>query len=150
MGCRPWQLALNVRRVLHSKRIRRGRRLSRNENLLQSNGQWFNPHPWLLTFLRGSNAEQVAKDVLVRLTNEDVGPFGRITFYSMLTTALRTPLVRLPDENVAFPFNLVRIPASNDAAKAERMVVKNRVLYDRIRNAGAVLCPVSALPHVEQ
>jgi DNA-binding transcriptional LysR family regulator len=28
----------------------------------------------------------------------------------------------LPDESVAFPFNLLRIPASNDAAKVEEMV----------------------------
>ena len=64
----------------------------------------------------------------------------------MLTTPLRTPLVRLPDESVAFPFNLIRMPASNDTAKVEQMVAGNRVLYDRIRNAGLVLYPVSALP----
>jgi hypothetical protein len=48
----------------------------RLENLLRSNGQWFHPHPWLLTFLPGSNAEQVAGEILDELTNEDVGPFG--------------------------------------------------------------------------
>ena len=37
---------------------------ARFENLLRSNGQWFNPHPWLLTFLRGSNAEQVAGEIV--------------------------------------------------------------------------------------
>ena len=119
---------------------------ARFENLLRSNGQWFNPHPWLLTYLRGSNAEQVAGDILNGLTTEDVGPFGRITYYPMLTQPLRTPLVRLPDESVAFPFNLIRMPASNDTAKVEQMVAGNRVLYDRIRNAGGVLYPVSALP----
>src|SRR5215470_18537895 len=52
----------------------------------------------------------------------------------------------LPDECVAFPFNLVRIPASKDAAQVERMVDSNRVLYDRIRGTGGVLYPVSAFP----
>ena len=92
------------------------------ESLLRSNGQWFNPQPWLLTFLRGSNAERVAKDILDGLTSADIGPFGRVTYYPMRTGAFRTPLVRLPEEDIAFPFNLIRIPASNDAATVERMV----------------------------
>jgi cytokinin dehydrogenase len=119
---------------------------ARFENLLRANGQWFNPHPWFLTFLRGSNAERVAGEILQGLTNEDVGPFGRITYYPILTKALRTPLVRLPDESIAFPFNLVRMPASNDAHEVEQMVAKNRLLYERIRSAGGVLYPVSAFP----
>ena len=119
---------------------------ARLENLLRTNGQWFNPHPWFLTFLRGSNAEQVASAILQGLTNEDVGPFGRITYYPTLTKSLSTPLLRVPDESVAFPFNLLRVPASNAAAKAEQMVAKNRVLYERIRSAGGILYPVSAFP----
>ncbi len=116
------------------------------ENLLRSKGQWFNPHPWLLTFLPGSNAEQVAGEILDGLTDADIGPFGRITYYPMLTQAVRTPLVRLPDEGVVFPFNVIRMPASNDPAEAEQMVADNRLLYRRIRSAGGVLYPVSAFP----
>lgn len=119
---------------------------ARLEDALRSNGQWSNPHPWLLTFLRGSNAERVAADILQGLTNEDVGPFGRVTLYPMLTDALRTPLVRVPDENIVFPFNIIRIPASNDKAKAAQMVANNRALYDRVRGAGGLLYPVSAFP----
>jgi cytokinin dehydrogenase len=114
------------------------------ENLLRSKGQWSNPQPWLLTFLRGSNTERVAGDILAGLTGDAVGPFGRITVYPLLTRAFRTPLVRLPAEDIVFVFNLIRIPASNDAAAAERMVAENRALYDRIREAGGVQYPVSA------
>lgn len=116
------------------------------ESLLRSNGQWFNPHPWWLTFLRGANAEQVAGEILEGLTNADVGPFGRVTYYPIFTRALRTPLVRFPDEPVIFPFNIIRIPASNDASEAEQMIARNRALYERARDAGGVLYPVSALP----
>lgn len=119
---------------------------SRLESLLRSNGQWLHPHPWLLTFLPGSNAERIAGDILAGLTNEDVGPFGRIVYYPMRTSALSTPLLRLPHEGTVFPFNLVRIPSSNDAAEVERMIARNRLLYDRIRRAGGVLYPVSAFP----
>jgi cytokinin dehydrogenase len=114
------------------------------ENLLRSKGQWSNPQPWLLTFLRGSNAERVAGDILAGLKGDAVGPFGRITFYPLLTRAFHTPLVRLPEEDIVFVFNLIRIPPSNDAAAAERMVVENRTLFDRIREAGGVQYPVSA------
>jgi cytokinin dehydrogenase len=114
------------------------------EKVLRSNGQWFHPMPWLLTFLRGSNAEQVAREILAGLTAEDIGPFGRITYYPLHTSAFRTPLVRLPDESVVFPFNVIRIPSSNDPAASERMVARNRELYDRIRKAGGLQYPVGA------
>ncbi|WP_334355316.1 MULTISPECIES: FAD-binding protein [unclassified Bradyrhizobium] len=114
------------------------------ESLLRSKGQWFNPQPWLLTFLRGSNAERVAGDILAGLKGDAVGPFGRITLYPLLTKAFHTPLVRLPAEDIVFVFNLIRIPAPNDAATAERMVAENRTLFDRIREAGGVQYPVGA------
>ncbi len=60
------------------------------QKLLTSNGQWFHPQPWLLTFLRGSNAQSTARAILDELTGADVGPFGRITCYPMSTTAIRT------------------------------------------------------------
>jgi cytokinin dehydrogenase len=114
------------------------------ETLLRSKGQWSNPQPWLLSFLRGSNAERLAAGILAGLTGDAVGPFGRITFYPLLTKAFRTPLVRLPTEDIVFVFNLIRIPTSNDAAAAGRMAAENRTLYDRIREAGGVQYPVSA------
>ncbi|WP_213287190.1 FAD-binding protein [Bradyrhizobium sp. sGM-13] len=116
----------------------------RFENLLRAKGQWSNPQPWLLTFLRGSNAERAAGDILAGLKGDAVGPFGRITLYPLLTRAFHTPLVRLPKEDMVFVFNLIRIPASSDAAVAERMVAENRTLYDRIREAGGVQYPVGA------
>jgi cytokinin dehydrogenase len=119
---------------------------ARLETLLRSNGQWFHPHPWWLTFLPGSKAEQIATEVVDGLTHEDIGPFGRVTYYPMRTSALRTPLVRMPENGIAFPFNIIRIPAANDMAAAERMVAKNRSLYERVKSAGGVLYPVSAFP----
>ena len=116
------------------------------ENLLRSRGQWSTPKPWLLTFLRGNNAEQTAAEILAGLTNADVGPFGRITYYPILTNACRTPLLCLPDEEVVFPFNVIRIPTSNDAPAMQGMVEQNRALYDRIRSAGGIQYPVGAFP----
>jgi cytokinin dehydrogenase len=124
---------------------------SKFETLLRSKGQWFNPQPWLLTFLRGSNAQEVASEILARLTSDDIGPFGRITYYPLFTSAFRTPLVRLPEgdvgpDDVVFPFNVIRIPTSNDPATVELLVAQNRLLYDLIRKAGGVQYPVGAFP----
>ena len=116
------------------------------EAMLRSKGQWSMPKPWLLTFVRGSNVDQIAAETIARLTNADVGPFGRITCYPMLTRACRTPLFRLPGEDVVFPFNVIRMPATDDAAATQRMVAQNRRHYERIRDAGGIQYPVGALP----
>jgi hypothetical protein len=92
------------------------------------------------------SAEQIAGEILSGLTSAHIGPFGWITYCPILTRAFRTPLVRLPDESAVFPFNLIRIPASNDVTEMERMVAQNRALHDRIRNAGGVQYPVGAFP----
>lgn len=52
----------------------------------------------------------------------------------------------MPDEEIAFPFNIISFPSSNDSAGSEAMVAKNRMLYERVRDEGAVLYPVSAFP----
>ena len=114
------------------------------EALLRQNGHWSNPQPWLFTFLRGGDAEQFAGGLLAGLTAADIGRFGRVIYYPLETSAFGTPLARLPADNIAFAFNLVRIPGSNDEAKISQMVAQNRALYDRIRAAGGVQYPVGA------
>ena len=114
------------------------------EVMLRSKGHWSSPQPWLFTFLPGSNAERVAAELMQGLTGEDLGAFGRITFYPMQTNAFRSPLVRFPDDSVAFPFNVVRVAAGKE--KVGQMIAQNRTLYDRIHRAGGVLYPVSAFP----
>src|SRR5262245_1649026 len=118
---------------------------ARLEALLRSNGQWFNPHPWFLAFLPGSNAAPLVSEVLEGLSHAEIGPLGRIIFYPIRTTSVQTPLVRLPMETVVFPFNLIRIPASNDGARTAEMLANNRRLYERIRLAGGLQYPVGAV-----
>jgi FAD/FMN-containing dehydrogenase len=115
------------------------------ENILRGNGQWFNPHPWWLTFLPDSTAESLAGEILDQLTNDGVGPFGQVTYYPMTTEAFRTPLLRVPGGSVIFPFNLIRLPATSDQATIDQMVAQNRAFYERIRSAGGLLYPVTAM-----
>jgi cytokinin dehydrogenase len=118
---------------------------ARLETLLRSNGQWFNPHPWFLAFLPGSNAAPLASEVLAGLSHAEIGPLGRITFYPIRMTSVFTPLVRLPTETVVFPFNLIRMPPSNDGASTQQMLANNRRLYERIRASGGLQYPVGAV-----
>jgi cytokinin dehydrogenase len=111
-------------------------------NLLRSSGDWANPHPWLLGFLPGSTAERIAADVLDELTAADLGTYGRVVFYPIDRGAVATPLLRLPEEPVVFPFNLIRLASDDELAR--EMVARNRSIYERIRSRGAVLYPVSA------
>jgi FAD/FMN-containing dehydrogenase len=115
------------------------------EDMLRRNGQWFNPHPWWLTFLPDSAAESLAAGILDQVTTDGIGPFGQITYYPMTTGAFRTPLLRIPGGSVMFPFNIVRLPATNDQAAIDQMVTQNRAFYDRIRSAGGLLYPVTAM-----
>ena len=115
------------------------------ENILRGNGQWFNPHPWWLTFLPDSAAESLAAEILDQVTRDGVGPFGQVTYYPMTTGAFRTPLLRIPGGSVIFPFNIVRLPAANDQATIDQMVAQNRTFYERIRSAGGLLYPVTAM-----
>jgi cytokinin dehydrogenase len=115
------------------------------ENILRENGQWFNPHPWWLTFLPDSAAESLAAQILDQLTSDGVGPFGQVTYYPMTTEAFRTPLLRIPGGSVMFPFNLIRLPATSNQAAIDQMVAQNRAFYERIRSAGGLLYPVTAM-----
>jgi cytokinin dehydrogenase len=114
------------------------------EAMLRSKGLWYAPQPWLFTFLAGGDADRVAVKLMQRLTVDDLGTFGRITFYPIKTDAFHTSLARLPQDSVAFAFNVVRIGTGKE--KVEQLVSQNRALYEQIRAAGGVLYPVSAFP----
>ena len=111
------------------------------EAMLRSKGLWSGPQPWLFTFLAGIDAERVAAELMRGLTVDDLGTFGRIT---LRTDAFHTPLARLPQDSVAFSFNVVRVGTGKE--KVEQFVSQNRALYEQIRRAGGVLYPVSAFP----
>ncbi|MGH2985272.1 MAG: FAD-binding protein [Solirubrobacterales bacterium] len=57
-----------------------------------------------------------------------------------------TTSLRMPSEDKCYAFNLVRIPATDDASEARQLVDANKAIYDRVKAAGATLYPVSAFP----
>jgi cytokinin dehydrogenase len=121
-------------------------RLAALERLLRSEGRWSFPHPWLTTFLGDPMVESVAAGELARLAPADLGPLGQVVISPILRESVRTPLLRLPPDPLGFTFNLVRFPPTDDPAEARRLVAANRAVYERVRDAGGTLYPVSAFP----
>jgi cytokinin dehydrogenase len=52
----------------------------------------------------------------------------------------------MPADDLCYAFNLVRIPATNDASEANRLVDANKATYGRVKAARGALYPVSAFP----
>lgn len=121
-------------------------RLAALERLLRSEGWWPFPHPWLTTFVGDAAVEAVAAGELARRTPADLGPLGQVVISPILRESVRTPLLRLPPDPVCYTFNLIRLPATDDAVGAGRLVTANRAIYERVRDAGGTLYPVSAFP----
>jgi cytokinin dehydrogenase len=117
------------------------------EATLRANGQWFFPHPWLMTFIGDSQVEFVVNAELGALSPAaDLGQFGQIALSPIRRSAISSPLLRMPSEDPCYAFNLVRMPATSDANEANRLVDANKATYGRVKAAGGTLYPVSAFP----
>jgi FAD/FMN-containing dehydrogenase len=119
------------------------------EKALRGNGQWLLAHPWLATFVADSAVESVVERELAELTPDDLGPFGQVALSAVPGRSVRTPLLRMPSDDLCYALTLIRIPATAAAADADadagRLVAANRTVYERVRTAGGTLYPVSAL-----
>jgi len=117
------------------------------EAALRANGQWFFPHPWLMTFIGDSQVESVVNAELDALNPAtDLGPFGQVALVPIRRSAISSPLLRMPADDLCYAFNFVRIPATSDASEANRLVDANKAAYGRVKAAGGTLYPVSAVP----
>ena len=116
------------------------------EQALRANGQWRFPHPWLTTFVGDAAVEQVVAGELDELAPADLGPLGQVAVSPILREVVTSPLLRLPADRLGYGFNLIRFPPSDDPAGARRLVAANRAVYERVREAGGTLYPVSAFP----
>ncbi len=121
-------------------------RLAALEQRLRANSQWFHPHPWLTTFVGDAEVGSVVGEELERLTPAELGGFGQIVLSAFRRAAVTSPLVRLPGDDPVYAFNLVRMPETDAAGEARRLVEANRAIYERVLAAGGTLYPVSAFP----
>jgi cytokinin dehydrogenase len=117
------------------------------EEMLRANGQWFFPHPWLMTFIGDSQVESVISAELDALNPvSDLGRFGQVALSPIRRSAISSPLLRMPSDDLCYAFNFVRMPATSEADEANRLLDANKATYGRVTAAGGTLYPVSALP----
>lgn len=117
-------------------------RLAGAEAGLTAIGRWQLPHPWLDMFVPGSQANQYIGGVLSQLTLAEVPDFPCL-IYGFRKSRLTRPMLRTPDEEVFFLFDLLRTTNPVDVPAA---IAQNRVFYDRAVALGGKFYPISAVP----
>jgi FAD/FMN-containing dehydrogenase len=101
------------------------------------------PHPWLDLFVPGSKIDDFAARTIAALDPSLFLPGSLILFYPFVKSRLRRPLLRVPDEEVFFLFDILRtIPHEAVAA----VLAENRRLYEENRDLGGKSYTISAVP----
>jgi hypothetical protein len=101
------------------------------------------PHPWLDLFVPGSEIDAFASQAIAALDPSILLPGSLILFYPFVRSRLTRPLLRVPDEEIFFLFDILRtIP--HEAVGA--VLAENRGLYERSRDLGGKFYTISAVP----
>jgi FAD/FMN-containing dehydrogenase len=116
-------------------------RVAQIEGALKAIGRWDLPHPWLDMFIPQSQAERYISGALAGLTFNDVPDFPNF-IYGFRKSRLTRPLLRTPDEEVFFLFDILR---TTDPAQISAAVAQNRQFYEEGRSSGGLLYPISAV-----
>lgn len=101
------------------------------------------PHPWLDLFVPGSEIDDFASQTIAALDPSLFLPGSLILFYPFVKSRLKRPLLRVPDEEVFFLFDILRT-VPHEAADA--VLAENRRLYDENRDLGGKFYTISAVP----
>ncbi|RJQ76363.1 FAD-binding protein [Pseudonocardiaceae bacterium YIM PH 21723] len=117
---------------------------------LSATGDWFAPHPWLNVWLPDSAVEGYLTEALRDFEQRDIGAGGLVLIYPVRTALLRAPLLRMPDEPVAFLFAVLRNAPPADPDTVRAMLDRNRALYRRAVELGGTLYPVGSVPLTER
>jgi cytokinin dehydrogenase len=101
------------------------------------------PHPWLDLFVPDSKIDDFASQTIAALDPSLFLPGSLILFYPFVKSRLTRPMLRTPDEEVFFLFDILRtIPH----AAVDSVVAENRSLYEHNRDLGGKFYTISAVP----
>jgi cytokinin dehydrogenase len=101
------------------------------------------PHPWLHLCLPASQAVEYGHRVL-SIPAEDA--FSTVHLFSVWSTKrIKRPLTRVPKEDLAVRFQLLRRPPAS-FTDIDSLVAMNRTLYERARDMGGTRLTTTALP----
>jgi cytokinin dehydrogenase len=104
--------------------------------------------PWFDVFLSNSVIESYVGEVLPTLTPEDQGPTGFLLLFATKRSTLTRPFLRVPsDTDWVFLFDILTAAAmpGSDPDFVERMLRRNRELFEKARKLGGTRYPISAI-----
>jgi hypothetical protein len=101
------------------------------------------PHPWLDLFVPDSEIDGFASRTIAALDPALFLPGSLILFYPFVKSRLKRPMLRVPDEEVFFLFDILRT-VPHEAADA--VLAENRRLYEESRDLGGKFYTISAVP----
>lgn len=113
-------------------------------------------HPWFDVFLPDAQLDRFLHEVIRELTPEDVGPasfgaLGQMHLFPLWSRHLRRPLLRVPGGELVFLFDILTSAHTSDPEPGyvERMLARNRRLYERARELGGTRYGIAAIPFSE-
>lgn len=124
-------------------------RVDEGINFLRQIGLWDGVlHPWFDVFLPDHSVEGYLGEVIPQLTPEDVGPAGFMLLFALKASQLRRSLLRVPNRTGwVYLFDILTGAAAPgpDAEFAQRMLARNRRLFEKARRVGGTRYPIGSL-----
>ena len=104
-------------------------------------------HPWFDVFVPDSALGDYVQDIVSSFQPDDVGQFGFVLFFPLLTSTITRPLFRLPDEELVWLFDVLtsREVPGYDADFAANKRARNNAWFDMARDFGGTRYPIGTL-----
>jgi cytokinin dehydrogenase len=118
--------------------------------LLEAAGLWNDtPHPWVDVFVPGQEAERFVADTFTQLRFDDLGLAGFGLVFPIHKAHLSRRFLTVPESDTDWIYLVdvltsAPIPGDNSAFVAEKLA-RNRRIYERARDVGGTLYPISAV-----
>ncbi len=104
-------------------------------------------HPWFDVFLPDSQLADYVDTIVSGFQPDDVGQFGFVLIFPLLTSTIDRPLFRLPDEELVYLFDVLtaRDAPGYDADFAANKRARNNAWFDMARAVGGTRYPIGTL-----
>ena len=104
-------------------------------------------HPWFDVFLPDSELGDYAADIVSGFQPDDVGAFGFVLLFPLLTSTITRPLFRLPDEELVWLFDVLTSANAPgyDPDFAANKRARNNAWFDLARSVGGTRYPIGTL-----
>jgi cytokinin dehydrogenase len=104
-------------------------------------------HPWFDVFMPDSELGGYVEGIMSSLEPDDIGQFGFVLFFPLLTSTISRPLFRLPDEELVWLFDILtaRDIPGYDADFAANKRARNNAWFDMARSLGGTRYPIGTL-----